>query len=220
MCIGSQQNMWRFLALSDPLVDVTIFRDLDSTLNERETAAVKEWLGSNYTMHVMRDHPSHKDLILGNYIQNLKLELLKNYISMFSWNVGCQIELQLQRTVAQNNKWSRRGGHGGWQQRKGPGVAGKNCLASGPQRRWVSAIFYFAEYWWCELFSVGFVMQHDSYSCNRPEISSVGGIRHFPKCRNTMKGLNFVGSRRSIDVTPLLSTCPVVCRPQVHCMFC
>lgn len=58
--------MWRFLTLSDPLVDVTIFRDLDSTLNERETAAVKEWLSSNYTMHVIRDHPSHTDLILGN----------------------------------------------------------------------------------------------------------------------------------------------------------
>jgi hypothetical protein len=57
--------MWRFLTLSDPLVDVTIFRDLDSTLNERETAAVKEWLGSNYTMHVMRDHPSHAVTILG-----------------------------------------------------------------------------------------------------------------------------------------------------------
>jgi hypothetical protein len=62
---GTQQMMWRFLTLSDPLVDVTIFRDLDSNFSERETAAVKEWLSSNYTLHVMRDHPSHTTKILG-----------------------------------------------------------------------------------------------------------------------------------------------------------
>lgn len=58
--------MWRFLTLDDPLVDLTIFRDLDSTLNEREKAAVEEWLHSNYTMHLMRDHTGHKQWILGD----------------------------------------------------------------------------------------------------------------------------------------------------------
>jgi hypothetical protein len=67
--------MWRFLTLSDPLVDVSVFRDLDSTLNERETAAVKEWLGSNYTMHVMRDHPSHTVRILGIKLKKITCRL-------------------------------------------------------------------------------------------------------------------------------------------------
>ena len=52
-------RMWRFLVMLDPLVDRFISRDLDSEIIPRETAAVKQWLSSNYTFHVMRDHPSN-----------------------------------------------------------------------------------------------------------------------------------------------------------------
>jgi hypothetical protein len=64
--LGMQQNMWRFLTLSDPLVDATIFRDMDSDINEREVEAVSEWLPSPYQMHVMRDNPMHDAFILGS----------------------------------------------------------------------------------------------------------------------------------------------------------
>ena len=40
-------------------------RDLDSRLNEREQAAVQEWLNSNKEFHFMRDHPQHGTTILG-----------------------------------------------------------------------------------------------------------------------------------------------------------
>ena len=41
--------------------------DLDSRLNEREAAAVNEWLTkSNYAFHFMRDHPAHFIKILGS----------------------------------------------------------------------------------------------------------------------------------------------------------
>ncbi len=52
-------RMWRFLVMLDPLVDYFMSRDIDSEIIPRETAAVKQWLSSNYTFHVMRDHPSN-----------------------------------------------------------------------------------------------------------------------------------------------------------------
>ncbi|XP_046400121.1 uncharacterized protein LOC124166578 isoform X2 [Ischnura elegans] len=62
--LGSQGNMWRFLPMADPLVDVFISRDLDSRPSEREVAAVNDWLNSNLTFHIMRDHPFHTPKIL------------------------------------------------------------------------------------------------------------------------------------------------------------
>ena len=46
-------------------VDLYVSRDLDSRLNERELAAVQEWLDSSKEFHFMRDHPQHGTTILG-----------------------------------------------------------------------------------------------------------------------------------------------------------
>ena len=50
---------WRLLPLIDPTVDRYMSRDVDSQVNPREVAAVKQWLQSDYTFHVMRDHWAH-----------------------------------------------------------------------------------------------------------------------------------------------------------------
>ena len=58
-------RMWRFFVMLDPLVGRFISRDIDSEiLMPRETAAVRQWLESNFTFHVMRDHPSHGGFML------------------------------------------------------------------------------------------------------------------------------------------------------------
>lgn len=57
-------RMWRFLVMVDPLVDRFLSRDIDSDIIPREAAAVRQWLKSNYTFHVMRDHPSNSDIVL------------------------------------------------------------------------------------------------------------------------------------------------------------
>ena len=57
-------RMWRFLVMLDPLVDRFISRDIDSDIIDREIDAVNQWLQSNYTFHVMRDHPSHGGFML------------------------------------------------------------------------------------------------------------------------------------------------------------
>lgn len=57
-------SFWRFAAAADPQVEVMISRDADSRLNERERAAVDEWLASGRAFHIMRDHPFHSDAML------------------------------------------------------------------------------------------------------------------------------------------------------------
>ena len=50
---------WRFLASDIEDAEYVCFRDCDSRISEREYLAVKEWIDSKKTLHVMRDHPAH-----------------------------------------------------------------------------------------------------------------------------------------------------------------
>ncbi len=54
---------WRFFVADDPLVDRYIIRDCDCILNCQERVAVDEWIDSGKHFHVMRDYPSHTELI-------------------------------------------------------------------------------------------------------------------------------------------------------------
>lgn len=56
---------WRFETCYDLEVSVSIFRDTDSRLSLREKYAVDDWLASDKTFHIMRDHPHHGFPILG-----------------------------------------------------------------------------------------------------------------------------------------------------------
>ena len=69
---------WRFQSSYDPEVDISIFRDCDSRLNKREKAAVEDWIESDKTFHIMRDHPFHQYPILGGmwgYKKNSKYDM-------------------------------------------------------------------------------------------------------------------------------------------------
>lgn len=76
---------WRFECGFDKDVDVSIFRDTDSRLNPREKHAVDEWISSNKTFHIMRDHPCHAFPILGGMwgIKNKQFKNLENLIQNF-----------------------------------------------------------------------------------------------------------------------------------------
>lgn len=66
---GLNPRMLRFLVMLDPNVDIFISRDTDSVIWPREVDAVDEWLRSNYTFHLMRDHRKHNHLMLaGSYL--------------------------------------------------------------------------------------------------------------------------------------------------------
>jgi len=55
---------WRFLVMSDKTIDRYIVRDCDSVINEKEALAVKEWIESKKSFHILRDYYTHTDLIL------------------------------------------------------------------------------------------------------------------------------------------------------------
>jgi hypothetical protein len=54
--------VWRFFPNDS---DIFIVRDADSRLFDREKLAVDEWLETDKTLHILRDHPHHGHPILG-----------------------------------------------------------------------------------------------------------------------------------------------------------
>jgi predicted metalloprotease with PDZ domain len=57
-------TFWRFLAAGDKDVQAVVFRDTDSRPSRREFRAVEEWLASGKSIHIMRDHPEHRVIIM------------------------------------------------------------------------------------------------------------------------------------------------------------
>jgi len=63
---GTPGYFWRFASYdTEQQYDYFVFRDTDSRISEREVLAVKEWIKSGKTLHIMRDHPHHNHTILG-----------------------------------------------------------------------------------------------------------------------------------------------------------
>jgi hypothetical protein len=63
---GNAAMFARFRVATDPSVNRFLIRDVDSRLNDRESAAVAAWITSKRPLHIMRDHPTHcKYNILG-----------------------------------------------------------------------------------------------------------------------------------------------------------
>ncbi|MGE3645499.1 MAG: hypothetical protein AB7F96_16745 [Beijerinckiaceae bacterium] len=57
-------TMWRFLIEDDETVDFYLVRDCDSVVTAKEALAVGEWVQSQNAFHVMRDFPTHAEMIL------------------------------------------------------------------------------------------------------------------------------------------------------------
>ncbi len=83
---------WRFYVMEDPDVTRFLIRDCDSLLTIRERRAVDEWLASDRPFHIMRDHPSHVDLILAGLWGGLTgvLPTLTQLLKGFSYNSATQ----------------------------------------------------------------------------------------------------------------------------------
>ena len=57
--------LWRYMPLDEKDVEFWISRDADSRLSQREFNLVEEWMKSNKTLHVIRDHRCHFNCIMG-----------------------------------------------------------------------------------------------------------------------------------------------------------
>lgn len=123
------KRMWRFIPLLDPLVDVLITRDLDASIIEREIVAVRQWLESNFTFHVMRDHHGHTARILAGF-------LFHDHVSYYLDNKNINLTFRNVWSENLSETWSHRGvdqSYGGiWPEpkvRDWPTAAGQNFLA-------------------------------------------------------------------------------------------
>lgn len=61
----SKPMMWRFEAILNPDCEIMMSRDTDTRILLREVLAVREWLKSDKSFHIMRDHPHHSSNIMG-----------------------------------------------------------------------------------------------------------------------------------------------------------
>ena len=56
---------WRFYPIENENINFFLSRDVDSRISEREINLVNEWISSNKSFHIIRDHPYHNTEILG-----------------------------------------------------------------------------------------------------------------------------------------------------------
>lgn len=56
---------FRFFPIDDPEVELCFVRDSDSRINERDRCAIDEFIRSDKLFHIIRDHRSHTNRILG-----------------------------------------------------------------------------------------------------------------------------------------------------------
>jgi hypothetical protein len=50
---------WRFNCFQRKDIDIFCVRDTDSRISQREVDAVEQWMQSEKSLHIMRDHPHH-----------------------------------------------------------------------------------------------------------------------------------------------------------------
>lgn len=102
---------WRFDTCTDPSIDISIFRDTDSRLSIREKLAVDEWLVSDKTFHIMRDHPFHRFPILGGmwgYKHNTAYDmnsLLNNFNKTNQYGTDYEFFTKILYPIIENDKF-------------------------------------------------------------------------------------------------------------------
>lgn len=82
---------WRFTPHYD--VERFISRDVDSRLSMREKLAVEEWIDSNKSFHILRDHPHHEHKVNGGMF-GLKINDNYNLTNVINdWLIGKKLDL-------------------------------------------------------------------------------------------------------------------------------
>jgi hypothetical protein len=75
---------WRFYAAAD--ADIMISRDADARLSSREACSVSNWLATEKSFHIIRDHPYHARPIMGGMwgCRNGILSNIRDLIKQFN----------------------------------------------------------------------------------------------------------------------------------------
>lgn len=80
-----RSTIWRFFATSIKDAEFILFRDLDSLISIREFKLISEWLDSDLSLHIIRDHPDHYSPILAGLcgVQNSMVHDLRDSSSKY-----------------------------------------------------------------------------------------------------------------------------------------
>jgi hypothetical protein len=81
--------MWRFEAIDDPEVEIMMSRDTDTRFLLREKLAVEQWINSNKSFHIMRDHPYHDAFILAGMFGTKKMSSIPSWTNMMNDFIQC-----------------------------------------------------------------------------------------------------------------------------------
>ncbi len=87
--MGDYKGMvWRFLCVSDGDIDISIIRDADSRLHEREVTLVNQWINSPKKFHIIRDHKFHTAKIMGGMWGSKKGTIDNMHSLLKEYNLG------------------------------------------------------------------------------------------------------------------------------------
>jgi hypothetical protein len=83
------KNMFdRFTAIDDPECTIMFVRDADSRIHERDIGCIEDFISSDKLLHIIRDHPYHKSLIMGGLwgirksaLQTPLTDIIKEWVS-------------------------------------------------------------------------------------------------------------------------------------------
>lgn len=64
MVCGMENKFHRFFSIDDPEVEISIIRDADSRIYERDKECINEFIKSNQLAQIIRDHPNHNHPIM------------------------------------------------------------------------------------------------------------------------------------------------------------
>lgn len=80
---------WRFEPHDDNEVELFISRDTDTRILLREVLAVRDWIKSKKTFHIMRDSPCHYPVILGGMFGCRKINMFNMILSCEQYFTNC-----------------------------------------------------------------------------------------------------------------------------------
>jgi hypothetical protein len=81
---GFVNSMWRFLPISEDDAEYVICRDTDSRISERDECAVREWIESQKSFHIIREHPIGHGWVMNAGMWGCKGRIISNIFSLMT----------------------------------------------------------------------------------------------------------------------------------------
>jgi hypothetical protein len=104
---------WRFKLFNNNNIDIFLSRDADSRITDREIKFINEFINSDKTFHIIRDHPGHGIEILGGtfgvkvkeFNKKYNIKDIDEYILEYRNKYHKNIEKQPDQIFLKDNIW-------------------------------------------------------------------------------------------------------------------